>query len=399
MDWTCLIVDMNEQGSLAQAFHDRLNPAPMALDIVFTNIDEAAVALTAQQVVALVIRADSMSPELQKLLESFRRIVGPFAEFQAVINEMPDPQFMNQVYEYGIERFMAGTEWIAELESFTNEVHQLLSDENSIQAKVWKLNKSILTGDHVKISAAEKEVEEEATYDYLAAYSKAFALQATGRFGEAEEAFRTSNKFNNMFRLAASGLGETLILNGKHDEALAVLQKLEKTNPDHVDRCVNIAVAYLEKGDVEKAKEYADRIIKNAPEHAKVNELTTQIMIREGKVNEAFLMLDKLSDIGPQLAARLNELGIKLSQAGKGKGAIALYNKVHKIVTPELRHKISLNAALACHRSGDFALGLKYIQRCVKEFGGMNPKIVKIKQALEQGMLKAKTIQNAKSAG
>ena len=29
----------------------------------------------------------------------------------------------------------------------------------------------------------------------------------------------------------------------------------------------------------------------------------------------------------------------------------------------------------------------------------MNPKIVKIKQALEQGMLKAKTIQNAKSAG
>jgi tetratricopeptide (TPR) repeat protein len=223
-------------------------------------------------------------------------------------------------------------------------------------------------------------------------------MQATGRLGEAEEAFRTSNKFNKMFRLAATGLGETLILNGKHDEALAVLQKLEKTNPDHVERCAQIAVAYVEKGDIAKAKEYADKIAKNAPEHGKVNELKAHILLREGKVNDAFQMLDQLSDVGPQLAARLNELGIKLSQAGKGKSAIALYNKAHKIVTPELRYKISLNAALACHRSGDFALGLKYLQRCAKEFGGLNPKIAKIKQALEQGLLQAKKAQPQKSA-
>jgi tetratricopeptide (TPR) repeat protein len=89
-----------------------------------------------------------------------------------------------------------------------------------------------------------------------------------------------------------------------------------------------------------------------------------------------------MKDVGPYFAAKLNDLGIKLSQAGKGKSALSLYNKAHKVVRPELKYKISLNSALACRKLGEYEAGLKYVARCAKEFGSMYPKLQKIKETM-----------------
>jgi tetratricopeptide (TPR) repeat protein len=98
-------------------------------------------------------------------------------------------------------------------------------------------------------------------------------------------------------------------------------------------------------------------------------ETRAQICLGTGKIGEAFQLMDQMSEVGPFFAAKLNELGIRLSQAGKGKSALALYQKAHKIVRSELKYKISLNAALACRRLQEFDMALKYIIRCRKEYG------------------------------
>lgn len=72
----------------------------------------------------------------------------------------------------------------------------------------------------------------------------------------------------------------------------------------------------------------------------------------------------------------------KLSQAGKGKSALALYTKAHKVVRPELRYKISMNAALACYRLADFDAALAWLDRCEKEYGSAYEKLVKIRKAV-----------------
>jgi len=92
--------------------------------------------------------------------------------------------------------------------------------------------------------------------------------------------------------------------------------------------------------------------------------------------------MDQMSNVGPFFAAKLNDMGIKLSQAGKGKSALALYQKAHKVVRADLKYKISLNAALACRRLGEYDMGLKYVARCAKEYGSMYPKLAKIKETM-----------------
>lgn len=76
---------------------------------------------------------------------------------------------------------------------------------------------------------------------------------------------------------------------------------------------------------------------------------------------------------------------------------LSLYQKAHKIVRQDLKYKISLNAALACRRLGEFEMGLKYVARCAKEYGSMYPKLAKIKETLmkEQAAKAAATAANA----
>jgi hypothetical protein len=90
-------------------------------------------------------------------------------------------------------------------------------------------------------------------------------------------------------------------------------------------------------------------------------------------------------------------MGIKLSQANKGKSALALYQKAHTIVKKELRYKVSLNAALACYRLEDFATALKYLDRCEREYGGILDKAAKIRNACKASM--KKKIEGQKQAG
>ena len=382
MDLTCLLVDLSGLG-LAEAWQEQVSGTDYGLALsCASSLDEAQVMLKSGSVLVQVLFANDNSADLQTLLKSFQANVGCIADFQAIVCEDPSPVFMAGVFEFGIEQFILLSAWPSELAVVTRRAAELMHDTTSAEYKTLSLSRSIRSADQGAIKQATDALGDLAEYDYRIAFTKGKAQEATGDYVGAADAYASARSMNKMFRPSATKLGENLLVTGRFNEALEVFKTLEKTNPYDAERKASLATVYIEKGDMEMAQRYLDAAAKLAPKNTKLLEAQAQLLLSTGKIAEAFVLLDQLSDVGPYFASKLNELGIKLSQAGKGKSALALYQKAHKIVRPELRYKITLNATLACRRLKAWDMAMKYALRCEKEFGGRFEKLDKIKESI-----------------
>jgi tetratricopeptide (TPR) repeat protein len=384
MDWNCLLVDLTGS-DLAETWQEKTSALDLPVKVSFAgNVDEAQILLNNGGILNLVIFSDQNSGDVQLLLKSFQSNVGCIADFQAIVCSDPSAAYMAGVFEFGVEQFFALETWAEEMAAMIRKTTATLADPSSAESRTVALSRSIRSADQAAIQRAAKDINDLAEYDYRAAYAKGKACEATGDYDGAANSYKQSSSMNKMFRPGKSSLGETLLVTGRIDEALELFRNLEKTNPYDVERKANIAAAYIEKGDFESANRYVEIAEKIAPNNSRVLEAKAQVLLCTGKVGEAFKLMDGMSEVGPFFAAKLNELGIQLSQSGKGKSALALYQKAHKIVRPELKYKISMNAALACRRLQAWDMALKYLARCEKEFGSSFPKLQKIKESIMQ---------------
>lgn len=387
MEPIALVVNLDEQ-ELSAEWQTKLSQAVPGMTFKLSACEEVDALLCSGQVVLLVIIAEQAKAGVFNLLEAFKRQVGAIPDFQLIVSDSPDPHYLTKVFDYGIEAFASHANWVQKAADVAQKALDTLHDATASETLTIQLNRSILSGDQKKILEAKDRFADTDRYDYLAAFSKGTALQALGRFNEAVEAFRKSEGLNRHFRPATSSLGENLLVLGETDKAIAIFERMEKLNQYSVSRKVNLALAWLEKGDQAKSSQYLQSAEELDPKNPRILEAKAQALLVSGKVGEAFKLMDQLSDVGPFFAAKLNEMGIRLSQKGQGKNALALYKKAHTIVRPELRYKISLNAALACYRMREFSMAMKYIQRCEREYGQSYEKAVKIKDAIEAAMRK-----------
>lgn len=382
MDITALLVDLTDS-DLAGTWQEKVAPLNLPFHMEYvTGRDDAIAAIGNSIVSPLVIFANDSSPLLTEILRAFQAALGPMSEFQVIVCGEPSPHFMANVFEFGVEQFSAPESWPQNVAALCRLVQEKLSDRESPEYKTMALAAAIRTQDNEKIQAAKSALGDLASYDFRAAFATGRAAEATGNYNDAIEAYRNAGGMNKMFRPTSTSLGEACLITGKVDEAIAIFQKLDRSNPRDIDRKANLASAFVEKGDLETAAKYAAEAEALQPNSSRVAEIKAQVLLCQGKVNDAFILLDQMNGVGPFFAAKLNDLGIKLSQAGKGKSALALYQKAHKVVREDLKYKISLNAALACRRLQDYDLALKYVARCAKEYGSMFPKLVKIKDTL-----------------
>jgi tetratricopeptide (TPR) repeat protein len=323
-----------------------------------------------------------MSPQVGELLRAYQTSFGPMSDFQAVVCVDPSPLYMASVFEFGVEQFIAVDTWPEEVAALCRSIQEKLEDQNSAEYKTMELASAIRTADPVKIKTAKEAMGDLATYDFRAAYASGKASEASGNYDEAMDAYRSAGGMNKMYRPTNTSLGEACLITGKVDEAIAIFEKLDRSNPRDIDRKSSLASAFIEKGDFETAQKYAAEAEALDPKSSRIAEIKAQVLLGQGKVGDAFNLMDGMSNVGPFFAAKLNDLGIKLSQAGKGKSALALYQKAHKVVREDLKYKISLNAALACRRLQDYDMALKYVARCAKEYGSLYPKLAKIRETL-----------------
>lgn len=393
MNWNCLVVDLDEPNR-KESWQQDVQGKDFGCELMYvTSIDEAQACFGSGSIVVMGVFAKAATGDVQTLLRLFQSNVGCLADFQVMICDEPDPKFMAGVFELGIEQFIGTNDWAGQLSSVTRRAIQLIEDTSTPESKTFSLMRAIRASDQKTIQSTAQELKEIAEFDFRAAFAQGKAAEASGDYNTAIDAYKNASSMNKLFRPSSSSLGESLLVSGRVDEALEVFKKMEKTNPYDVDRKANIAAAYIEKGDFETAQKYVDAAQNLAPNSSRVLEAKAQVLLCTGKLNDAFKLLDDMSEVGPFFAAKLNELGIQLSQAGKGKSALALYQKAHKIVRPELKYKISLNAALACRRLKSWDMALKYLARCQKEYGAPYPKLDKLREAIMQAKLEDKADQ------
>jgi tetratricopeptide (TPR) repeat protein len=382
MEMVCLLIDLTGS-DLATTWEEKIAATDIPFKVSFAATPDDAISLINTSMVApLCVIARDMSPELKTILQAYQAAFGPMSDFQIIVNSDPSPQFMAAVFEFAVEQFVAEDSWLGDLAALARSVQEKLEDQESAEYKTMKLVMSVRSSDANQITEAKAALGDLASYDFRAAYASGKASEASGNYDEAIENYRNATGMNKLFRPVSTSLGEACLITGKVEEAIAIFQKLDRSNPADIDRKANLASAFIEKGDLETAAKYAAEAEKLSPGSSRVSEIKAQVLLCQGKIGDAFSLLDGMSDVGPFFAAKLNDLGIKLSQSGKGKSALSLYQKAHKIVRAELKYKISLNAALACRRLGEFDMALKYVTRCQREYGSMFPKLAKIKETL-----------------
>lgn len=367
----------------------RLSHLQNEISFVYSTLSEDFLLhLNSPETVGLVIAAEEFSPEVENAYRQYQQIVGCLPEFLALICDEPSPRFVVSIFEFGIENIIRKEHIVDRFEILAQVIKTTLSDESTPEFHAINLALGLRTSNQALIQNAGTAMKAIAGDDYRAAYVAGRALEAQGVYGEAERAYKLAFGINKMFRPGSSSLAEALMVTGKVDEAVAILERMEKSNPRDISRKSTLIAAYTEQGQTEKAAKALAEAAEIAPDHPKLVEAKVNIMLAEGKIVEAFNLMPQMENAGVLFASRLNDMGIRLSKEGKAKQALALYNKAHKIIRQDLRYKLSMNCALACRRLGDFEMALKYLARCKKEFGKSFDKldqiIVATKLAIEQ---------------
>jgi tetratricopeptide (TPR) repeat protein len=388
MTWKIIVADFT--GALEwEPLIARLSHLQNEISFVYsTSSEDLLLHLNSPEAVSLVVAAPEFSSEVENAYRQYQQIVGCLPEFLALICDEPSPRFVVSIFEFGVENIIRKEHILDRFETLAQVIKTTLSDESSPEFHAINLALGLKTSNQARIQNAGAAMKAIAGEDYRAAYVAGRALEAQGVYGEAEQAYKLAYGINKMFRPGSSSLAEALMVTGKVDEAVAILEKMEKSNPRDISRKSTLIAAYTEQGQTEKAAKALAEAAALAPDHPKLVEAKVNIMLAEGKIAEAFNLMPQMENAGVLFASRLNDMGIRLSKEGKAKQALALYNKAHKIVRQDLRYKLSMNCALACRRLGDFEMALKYLARCKKEFGKSFDKldqiIVATKLAIEQ---------------
>ena len=224
MDVVCLLVDVDQE-DLVDQWEDLTASVEFPMPIKYVAPDEVEPMISAGGVVMMVMFSMvGNTNEVCRLLEIFRSRVGPLPHFQGIICSEPSPHFLTDVFEYGIEHFISEETWPQDVAAQARDVLRILEDDSCSESKVIKLSISISNGDQGGVAEAEQALGDSHEYDYLAAYSKASALQAIGKFSEAADVYRNSGTMNKYFRPAKSKLGENLMVVGKTEEAIQIFE-------------------------------------------------------------------------------------------------------------------------------------------------------------------------------
>ena len=170
----CLIVDLNGSTDLPDTLEERtqniefaypisytqfdgaIEYIEFAYPISYTQFDGAIEILGSGNVVMMVIFAEESSDNLFTILNEFKNKVGAIGAFQGIVCDEPDPQFMTEVFDYGVEQFLSKESWPEEIEALCNSVHEVLEDTESSEAMTIKLNQSIIKGDQSAIAQVEE---------------------------------------------------------------------------------------------------------------------------------------------------------------------------------------------------------------------------------------------------
>ncbi len=368
------------------------------------NEAEAKATLRAKQIISLVLLPSQTKEESYRIFHDFNEVVGPFSAFQLVLCEDQDMDLMKVCNEFGIDQFSTKNQIKDKMSSVIEEAISILSDATSAERKAFDLNRLVIQkADANNIKIATESMQEEAAYDFRAAFSAGKACQATGDQVNAEKFFRVSSKVNQHFRPAQSKLADSLSEQGKFEEAAQLYGKLSKVSTMAQNFGKQEITVIAKSGNAEKALEKIKELqAKGLMSESEQYEMQVVVALEAGDDAKALEAMGHLQESTGEFATSLNRRAISLMDKKENSKAIQLFEKAHSVVKKNLKYKISLNAAIALARSRDWQLALNMIERSMQEFGKPYDKAAQLKQKI-QAQIQVQSVNaqntNLKAAG
>ncbi|MFW7379420.1 MAG: tetratricopeptide repeat protein [Oligoflexus sp.] len=385
MDRVGLLLDLS-QDLMAQSWEQAKfrNPENLAVKYLSGNLDKLQELVANNAIAVAMIFVDGNSQSLASALRILSDQLGYHPSCIQICSDSIELSLQTFACEYGVDEINPVDQWaekFSQLLELSQECWNRVDDRERKLRKLWLYAKQ---GKHTIIASMENQIAPYLASDFLANYVFAVGLQTLGRFQDSIFYLKKSISMNQFFRPAQQELAQSYLIVNRYADAIRLLENLDLQNDQFVERKLLLASSWAEQGNFELASQFLETAKALDPRHPKLAESYAEIYLIKGQLGEAFKMMQYLEGVGPFFAAKLNEIGIKLSVKGKGQHALALYKKAHQIVRPELKYKISLNTALACYRLKKFQAALRYLDKCETEFGQEHEKVQKVRGLIKR---------------
>jgi tetratricopeptide (TPR) repeat protein len=169
------------------------------------------------------------------------------------------------------------------------------------------------------------------------------------------------------------------LLEGKVDDALALLDRGNVLSPFSTERLVMLGDAFFAKGkSAEAAKQYCEALKLDAGDKGAAQGLV-KTSLSDGDVEVVFQMIrDSLSD--EEAASLFNNAAVFAVRSQKAGDSFKLYDSALRVVRSErLRAAVHFNIALAHRRLGQEAEAHKHLRLCLR----LDPQFVKAHKHLK----------------
>jgi tetratricopeptide (TPR) repeat protein len=238
-----------------------------------------------------------------------------------------------------------------ELSKHISGVNVKNSDDDSkwrqLRVRIERLTQNPSLEDYSNIETCILKLSEE-TQSHLARRFEAeaaLALKMSNPSKATHLAMQAIEQNPNFFR-AWNTLIAAKQTSGEHQEAYALLQKMQLRNRDCVSRISAMGHTLIAMNDLIKAEQYFRSAMDRDPYCSSALNGMAEIKFIQQELDEAKTLLSKSSK-AHELAVKLNSSGVLLSRQGKYQEALKLYTDAQYVLPDQSRgHQIFYNIAL-----------------------------------------------------
>lgn len=203
--------------------------------------------------------------------------------------------------------------------------------------------------------------------DYEPAYCHRINIYGKlGRHEQAEEMFYRAQELNDACPHCFNFIGSSLLARGETDRALFCWERVLELEPEYADVQRSIAQAYRARGELELARDYYLRDLREDPGNLDLLLELAELMIEADDVAAASAKLDQIIELDPHHIEAHFTLGTVRLRNHQPREALACFEEIQSIVAgePELP-SYRFRFALALFQLGRFADACDHLRTAV----------------------------------
>ena len=253
------------------------------------------------------------------------------------------------------------------------KVAKLVKPASKITAFVRRGNRLMFLKQYEKALRLANKILEVKPDAASALILKGDALKALGKRELALNVYRQAQEHAGMFMDPIKKLAEYYNEEGDEARELGYLDQLDEISPWNIDRKLSIGTINVKMGNLERAEEVFDEVVKltNREAKARVSGVSRKIgemfTKRDAQLAEKYLaksLIYKRNTLSKNDVETFNALGMALRQQGKWSDAVTNYLTALKLAPQE--PNLHYNLALAYTEGGEHKKAVEHMDMAVK---------------------------------